>query len=167
MKLLRRLNAAVTRNLRTTEMVGVLMRIFSFSLVSWLGPASPFLFVWAFNTTDAILLSWCAIIKRDSAYTVLNVFWVGVGVVGMVRAAGLPRHESVDPVTGACVDQPDHSLEVVRRRPPRSPALSVVPRNIDFCMTVKRTRHQKRTTRGALGINRKHDLSPFQPTGLC
>jgi hypothetical protein len=88
MKLLRRLNAAVTRNLRTIEMVGVLMRIFSFSLVSWLGPASPFLFVWAFNTTDAIMLSWCAIIKKDSAYTVLNVFWVSVGVVGMVRATG-------------------------------------------------------------------------------
>src|SRR6266851_3605449 len=88
MKVFSRLNAAVARNLRTIEMVGVLMRIFSFSLVSWLGPASPFLFVWAFNTVDAILLSWCAIIKKDLAYTVLNVFWVGVGVVGMVRAYG-------------------------------------------------------------------------------
>ena len=82
------LNAVVTRNLRTIEMVGVLMRIFSFSLVSWLGPQSPFLFVWAFNTLDAVLLSWCAIIKKDMAYTVLNVFWVGAGVVGMVRASG-------------------------------------------------------------------------------
>jgi hypothetical protein len=34
------------------------------------------------------MLSWCAIIKKDPAYTVLNVFWVGVGVVGMVRAFG-------------------------------------------------------------------------------
>src|SRR5205807_9892757 len=85
---LRQLNAAVTRNLRTIEMIGVLMRIFSFSLVSWLGPQSPFLFVWAFNTADAVMLSWCAIIKKDMAYTVLNVFWVGVGVVGMVRASG-------------------------------------------------------------------------------
>jgi hypothetical protein len=82
------LNAVVTRNLRAIEMVGVLMRIFSFSLVSWLGLSSPFLFVWAFNTTDAIMLAWCAILKKDKAYTVLNVFWVGVGVVGMVRAAG-------------------------------------------------------------------------------
>jgi hypothetical protein len=88
MKQFRRLNAAVTRHLRTIEMVGVLMRIFSFSLVSWLGPQSPFLFVWAFNTADAVLLSWCAIIKKDRAYTVLNVFWIGVGVVGMVRASG-------------------------------------------------------------------------------
>ena len=88
MKFFRWLNAAVTRNLRAIEMVGVLMRIFSFSLVSWLGPQSPFLFVWAFNTMDAVMLSWCAIIKKDSAYTVLNVFWIGVGVVGMIRAFG-------------------------------------------------------------------------------
>ncbi len=88
MKLFRWFNAAVTRHLRTIEMVGVLMRIFSFSLVSWLGPGSPFLFVWAFNTADAIMLSWCAIIKKDPAYTVLNLFWIGVGIVGMVRAFG-------------------------------------------------------------------------------
>lgn len=69
-------------------MVGVLMRIFSFSLVSWFGPASPFLFVWVFNTTDAVILAWCAILRKDAAYTVLNVFWVGVGVVGMVRSTG-------------------------------------------------------------------------------
>jgi len=87
MKILRWLNQAITQNLRTVEMIGVLMRIFSFSLVSWLGPQSPFFFVWAFNTVDAIMLSWCAIIKKDAAYTVLNVFWIGVGVVGMVRAA--------------------------------------------------------------------------------
>jgi hypothetical protein len=88
MKLFSWLKATTNRNLRTIEMVGVLMRIFSFSLVSWLGPNSPFLFVWAFNTADAVILSWCAIIKKDSAYTLLNVFWIGVGIVGMVRAAG-------------------------------------------------------------------------------
>jgi len=68
-------------------MLGVLMRIFSFSLVSWLGPESPFLFVWAFNTTDAVILSWCSILKKDNAYTLLNVFWIMVGVIGMVRAS--------------------------------------------------------------------------------
>ena len=88
MRLFRWLNAAVARNLRAIEMVGVLMRIFSFSLVSWLGPQSPFLFVWAFNTLDAIMLSWCALIKKDAAYSVLNIFWIGVGVVGMIRAFG-------------------------------------------------------------------------------
>jgi hypothetical protein len=88
MKLFCWLNGAVARNLRAIEMVGVLMRIFSFSLVSWLGPQSPFLFVWAFNTLDAIMLSWCALIKKDAAYSVLNIFWIGVGVVGMIRAYG-------------------------------------------------------------------------------
>ena len=81
-------NNFVSVNIRVIEMIGVLMRIFSFSLVSWLGPKSPFLFVWSFNTTDAVILSWCAIIKKDMAYTILNVFWIGVGVVGMARATG-------------------------------------------------------------------------------
>ena len=88
MNLMRRLNSFVRRNLRTVEMVGVLMRIFSFSLVSWKGPESPFLFVWVFNTIDAILLSWCSIIKKDAAYTLLNVFWIAVGVLGIIRASG-------------------------------------------------------------------------------
>lgn len=88
MSLLNRLNAFVFVNLRAIEMIGVLMRVFSFSLVSWLGPQSPFFFVWAFNTFDAVLLSWCAIIKKDRAYTILNVFWVGVGIVGLFRATG-------------------------------------------------------------------------------
>ena len=86
-----KLNDAVVRNIRVIEMTGVVMRIFSFSLVSWLGPRSPFFFVWAFNTTDAVLLSWCAFIKRDPAYKLLNVFWIGVGIVGMIRAAGFPH----------------------------------------------------------------------------
>ena len=82
------LNALIRRHIRALEMIGVVMRIFSFSLVSWLGPASPFLFVWIFNTLDAILLSWCAALKRDAAYTLLNVFWILVGVVGILRAGG-------------------------------------------------------------------------------
>lgn len=73
---LEKLNRMVAQHIANIEMVGVLMRIFSFSLVSWLGPASPFFFVWAFNTVDAILLSWCAMIKKDRAYTTLNVFWI-------------------------------------------------------------------------------------------
>lgn len=80
------INRFVSRHLSTIEMVGVLMRIFSFTLVSWLGPKSPFLLVWAFNTTDAILLTWCSVLKKDRAYTLLNVFWIIIGVVGIVRS---------------------------------------------------------------------------------
>jgi hypothetical protein len=79
------INAFILRNIRGFEMTGVLMRIFSFSLVSWLGPSSPFMFVWIFNTADAILLSWCAILKKDQAYSLLNVFWILVGLVGILR----------------------------------------------------------------------------------
>ena len=70
------------------EMLGVIVRILCFSLVSWLGPASPFLFVWLVNTADAILLTYCAILKKDRAYTLLNGFWILVGMIGIVRAAG-------------------------------------------------------------------------------
>jgi hypothetical protein len=71
------------------EMTGVIMRIISFSLVSWLGPKSPFMFVWIFNTLDAIILTWCATIKNDRAYTLLNGFWILVGIIGILRAAGM------------------------------------------------------------------------------
>ena len=82
------LNRFVRTNLKKIEMVGVIMRIFSFTLVSWFGPESPFMLVWIFNTADAVLLSWCAILKRDAAYTVLNLFWILVGVIGIWRASG-------------------------------------------------------------------------------
>jgi hypothetical protein len=84
---LNKINSFVVAYIRFIEMVGVLMRIFSFSLVSWMGAESPFFFVWAFNTTDAVILSWCSILKKDNAYTLLNVFWIMVGVVGMFRAS--------------------------------------------------------------------------------
>jgi hypothetical protein len=89
MTLITRINTIVVNYMGFIEMVGVLMRIFSFSLVSWMGAESPFFFVWAFNTADAVILSWCSILKKDSAYTLLNVFWIMVGIVGMFRASAL------------------------------------------------------------------------------
>lgn len=83
------LNTFIFKNIKTLEMVGVVMRIVSFTLVSWLGPKSPFLFVWVFNTADAVILSWCSILKKDRAYTLLNLFWIIVGVVGVLRTTGL------------------------------------------------------------------------------
>jgi hypothetical protein len=83
------LNRWVSAHLKIIEMVGVVMRIFSFSLVSWLGPQSPFMFVWIFNTVDAVMLTWCAVLKRDAAYTLLNAFWILVGIVGIWRASGV------------------------------------------------------------------------------
>jgi hypothetical protein len=85
--LINTLNSFIFKHIKFVEMTGVLMRIFSFSLVSWMGPESPFMFVWVFNTTHAVMLSWCSILKKDSAYTVLNVFWIFVGIVGIFRAS--------------------------------------------------------------------------------
>lgn len=82
------INLFVRKYIKTFEMTGVLMRIASFSLVAWLGAHSPFMFVWIVNTSDAILLTWCAVLKRDSAYTLLNAFWILIGAVGIARAAG-------------------------------------------------------------------------------
>lgn len=65
------------------------MSVFSFSLVIWLGPQSSFLFVWIFNTTDALMLSWCSVLKKDRAYSLLNIFWIMVGLVGILRAIGV------------------------------------------------------------------------------
>ena len=78
----------VKNHIPAFEMLGVIMRIISFSLVSWLGPASPFMFVWIFNTADAILLTYCATLKQDRAYTLLNAFWILVGIIGIARAGG-------------------------------------------------------------------------------
>jgi hypothetical protein len=80
------MNLFILKHIRRFELIGVLMRITSFSLVSWLGPQSPFLFVWIFNTADAVLLSWCSVLKKDAAYSLLNVFWVIIGIIGICRA---------------------------------------------------------------------------------
>lgn len=86
--MIQKLNTLIRSRITTFEMVGVAMRIFSFSLVGWMGAKSPFILVWIVNMTDAILLTWCAAIKKDKAYIVLNVFWILVAIVGIARASG-------------------------------------------------------------------------------
>ncbi|RAS01785.1 hypothetical protein C7415_11473 [Cupriavidus alkaliphilus] len=84
-RLVKRANEVVRKNIATLELIGVVMRIASFGVVSWSGSNSPFLVVWLINTVDATLLTWCAMLKRDKAYTFLNSFWLLVGTIGMVR----------------------------------------------------------------------------------
>lgn len=81
------IEAMTLRHIKVLEIVGVCMRIFSFTLVSWMGAKSPFMFVWIFNTIDAILLAWCSYVKKDPAYILLNVFWILVGILGIYRAS--------------------------------------------------------------------------------
>lgn len=85
----KRWNAWVLKHHKVLEIIGVVMRISSFATVSWMGDKSPFMIVWCVNTSDAILLSWCSYVRRDTAYTLLNVFWILVGVVGILRASGV------------------------------------------------------------------------------
>jgi hypothetical protein len=83
-----KVNSFIASNMKALEMTGVIMRIFSFGLVSWLGPQSPFMFVWIFNSIDAVLLTWCAVVRKDTAYTLLNGFWIAIGLIGIARAGG-------------------------------------------------------------------------------
>lgn len=83
------INQFVLKHVKKFEMLGVLMRIISFTLVSWLGSKSPFLFVWIFNTIDAVLLSYCAVLKKDKAYSLLNIFWILIGIIGILRASNV------------------------------------------------------------------------------
>jgi hypothetical protein len=82
-------NDWVRERIQAVEIAGVIVRIISFSVVSWLGPASPFLLVWTVNTVDAVVLTWCSSIKRDPAYLLMNVFWVLVGVGVDLGARGI------------------------------------------------------------------------------
>ena len=94
-------NSFVLKNIKIVEIIGVIMRIISFSLVSWLGSKSPFLFVWGFNTTDAILLSWCAILKKDFAYTLAHA-GMACSELPMTRAAhGLFAKAKVEGLEGS------------------------------------------------------------------
>ena len=87
--MMHKINRFVLSHIKAIEMVSVLTRISCFGLLSWMGPDSPFGWVWALNTLDAIALTWCSLLKKDAAYTLLNAFWIIIGVVGMARAGGL------------------------------------------------------------------------------
>ncbi len=88
-----RINQFILGRIKIIEMVGVMMRIFSF-LSTWsagLGPKSPFLFVWAFNTSDAVILS---LVFRRSKKTHGLYFSECIldpwsAIVGMFRASGI------------------------------------------------------------------------------
>ncbi len=84
--MLQSFNSLVRLHLHKIELAGVMMRIASFSVVSWMGAASPFMLVWIVNTTDAVLLTWCACLRRHGSYILLNAFWIAVGMIGILRA---------------------------------------------------------------------------------
>lgn len=70
-------------NIKWMEHVGVVMRVLAFGTLSIMGPSTPFLLMWIWNTIDAILLTYCAWERDNKAYIILNAFWCLVGVVGI------------------------------------------------------------------------------------
>ncbi len=72
--------------LELLEGVGVVMRIMAFGLLSVMGPATPFLLMWIWNTIDAVILTYCAWERDNRPYILLNFFWLIVGVVGIYNS---------------------------------------------------------------------------------
>ena len=52
-------------------------------LISILGPSTPFLLMWIWNTIDAMILTYAAWERGNKAYLILNIFWMLVGLVGI------------------------------------------------------------------------------------
>ena len=65
------------------ENIGVVMRIIAFGTLSIMGPNTPFLWMWIWNTIDAIILTYAAWERGNRAYLILNIFWMLVGLVGI------------------------------------------------------------------------------------
>lgn len=70
----------------TLETIGVIMRIMAFGMLSLLNKDTPFLLMWVWNTIDALILTYCAWERDNKPYTLLNVFWLIVGVVGIYNS---------------------------------------------------------------------------------
>ena len=71
------------RSVKLLENIGVVMRILAFGTLSIMGPQTPFLIMWIWNTIDAIILTYAAWERDNKAYLILNIFWMLVGIVGI------------------------------------------------------------------------------------
>jgi hypothetical protein len=72
--------------LELMEGVGVVMRIIAFGLLSVMGKNTPFLWMWIWNTADALILTYCAWERDNRPYIILNIFWLIVGVIGIYNS---------------------------------------------------------------------------------
>ncbi len=74
------------RTLELMEGIGVIMRIMAFGLLSVMGPETPFLLMWIWNSIDAVILTYCAWERDNRPYILLNLFWLIVGVIGIYNS---------------------------------------------------------------------------------
>lgn len=72
--------------LELMEGVGVVMRIAAFGMLSVMGKDTPFFWMWIWNTTDALLLTYCAWERDNKPYILMNFFWLIVGAIGIYNS---------------------------------------------------------------------------------
>ena len=84
--MVREIDYMTERTINILEGIGVGMRILSFTALSIMGKSTPFLALWLINTVDAILLTYCAVVRKNKSYIILNVFWIMVGLIGIYNS---------------------------------------------------------------------------------
>jgi hypothetical protein len=72
--------------LELMEGIGVVMRIAAFGMLSIMGKDTPFFWMWIWNTTDALLLTYCAWERDNKPYILMNFFWLIVGAIGIYNS---------------------------------------------------------------------------------
>lgn len=78
-----KLKLLMESTIKWLEHIGVVMRIIAFGTLSIMGPSTPFLWMWIWNTIDAVILTYCAWERGNKAYLILNSFWMLVGLIGI------------------------------------------------------------------------------------
>jgi hypothetical protein len=79
-------NMKIIKNEKWIELlegIGVIMRIIAFGTLSIMGPDTPFLWMWIWNSVDAVILTYAAWERNNKSYILLNFFWLIVGIVGI------------------------------------------------------------------------------------
>jgi hypothetical protein len=71
------------KQVKLLELIGVVMRVIAFGTLSIMGPDTPFLAMWIWNTIDAIILTYASWERTNRAYLILNIFWMIVGIIGI------------------------------------------------------------------------------------
>ncbi len=80
---MRKLKLLKESTIKWMEHIGVVMRVLAFGTLSIMGGDTPFLYMWIWNTIDAIILTYAAWERDNRAYIILNAFWCIVGIVGI------------------------------------------------------------------------------------
>jgi hypothetical protein len=74
------------RTIERLEGIGVIMRILAFGMLSVMGKDTPFLYMWIWNTIDAVILTYCAWERDNKPYILMNTFWLIVGAIGIYNS---------------------------------------------------------------------------------